>query len=42
MSSIKSQLKAARGFLQIGQLQEALDACDAILQTNPASYDAHL
>lgn len=38
----KAQLKAARGFLQQGQLHEAIDACDDILQGNPASYDAHL
>lgn len=42
MTSAKAQLKAARTFLQQGQLQEALDACDEILQLNPAAYEAHL
>jgi Tfp pilus assembly protein PilF len=42
MASAKAQLKAARTFLQEGQLQQAIDACNEVLHINPASYEAHL
>ena len=39
---MKAQLKAARAFLQDGQLQQAADACAEVLDGNPGSYEAHL
>jgi hypothetical protein len=42
MASVKAQLKAARAFLQDGQLQQAADACAEVLDGNPGSYEAHL
>ena len=42
MASVKAQLRAARTFLQEGQLQQAADACAEVLDGNPASYEAHL